>query len=505
MDRHAALQQTTTPNRKADASHEAADDASPPLQLRAAPGVGTTSMAAMMSGGNQSMVQLSGDGGAGDVHAAAAHGTRGGGGALPYAGQIQQAFGRHDVGGVKAHTGGAASEACDAMGAQAYASGDAVAFKGAPDLHTAAHEAAHVVQQRAGVSLKGGVGQVGDAYEQHADQVADAVVQGKSAEGLLDKMAGGDKSSEGAAADVQRKANPNAYGARAKTGEIKEVKLAHSVKTKLAQANAQQKKKLLAVAKKLNNRFAAVWASTANAMKRLEKEAAYLESQVNRSYYCEATIVSLNNWIQSFDEILEIYSAAETIGKIDVPTLIKDVKGFRTHARKGYEAVKGRDMKGTKAAVDAAKTHGKDIKGVYDELKSSGGSLGTAFGDVSVLLKNATVSPTEAQALGQLEDFKDSFNPGELLKDKENLKKNLMKAGLGAGQGLMAFATAKGVAKLKSKEAAFSAALQTVHSAKIHTMKQHIRVNYAYWSLTDTIKGYEPGYAPPHKGIPKVH
>jgi hypothetical protein len=60
---------------------------------------------------------------------------------------------------------------------------------GAPDLHTAAHEAAHVVQQQAGVQLKGGVGAVGDSYELHADAVADAVVQGKSAEGLLDQMA----------------------------------------------------------------------------------------------------------------------------------------------------------------------------------------------------------------------------------------------------------------------------------------------------------------------------
>jgi hypothetical protein len=40
-----------------------------------------------------------------------------------------------------------------------YATGNHVAFKGAPNLHTAAHEAAHVVQQRGGVQLKGGVGQ----------------------------------------------------------------------------------------------------------------------------------------------------------------------------------------------------------------------------------------------------------------------------------------------------------------------------------------------------------
>ncbi len=47
-----------------------------------------------------------------------------------------------------------------------------------------------MVQQRAGVQLYGGVGQSGDAYERHADAVADLVVQGRSAEGLLDSMSG---------------------------------------------------------------------------------------------------------------------------------------------------------------------------------------------------------------------------------------------------------------------------------------------------------------------------
>ncbi|MGB0590267.1 MAG: eCIS core domain-containing protein [Myxococcota bacterium] len=135
------------------------------------------------------------------VHAAAAHGAQGGGGALPHAGAIQAAFGGHDVSGISAHVGGRAAEANAAMGASAYASGNDVAFASQPDLHTAAHEAAHIVQQRGGVSLEGGVGKVGDSYEAHADSVADAVVAGKSAEPLLDKMAGGSKG-----AGVQQKA-----------------------------------------------------------------------------------------------------------------------------------------------------------------------------------------------------------------------------------------------------------------------------------------------------------
>ena len=127
----------------------------------------------------------------GDVHAAAARGTADSGGAMPHLAAIQKSFGGHDVSAVQAHVGGAAKEASAAMGAEAFATGNHVAFADTPSLHTAAHEAAHVVQQKAGVSLSGGVGQVGDTYERHADQVADAVVQGKSAEGLLDSMAGG--------------------------------------------------------------------------------------------------------------------------------------------------------------------------------------------------------------------------------------------------------------------------------------------------------------------------
>ncbi len=132
-------------------------------------------------------VQRSGGGGGASaaIHEAALSGISGGGGALPHGEAIQASFGGHDVSGISAHVGGAAAAASDAMGARAYATGHSVAFKGAPDLHTAAHEAAHVVQQRAGVQLRGGVGQAGDSYEQNADAVADAVVAGRSAESLL--------------------------------------------------------------------------------------------------------------------------------------------------------------------------------------------------------------------------------------------------------------------------------------------------------------------------------
>jgi hypothetical protein len=149
----------------------------------------------LMGGARSTPIQMKTDGHTGrdtdDIQSAAAHGTRGGGGKLPYFERIQAAFGNHDISGIRSHVGGAAREASDAIGAEAYATGSSVAFRSAPSLHTAAHEAAHIVQQRAGVSLKGGVGESGDRYERHADAVADAVVSGKSAEGLLGPVRSG--------------------------------------------------------------------------------------------------------------------------------------------------------------------------------------------------------------------------------------------------------------------------------------------------------------------------
>lgn len=137
--------------------------------------------------------RLGGEGATADrVHTAATRGVDGPGQQLPHHDAIQAAFGpAHDVSGIQAHVGGPAAEATGAMGATAYATGDHVAFGSSPDPHTASHEAAHVVQQRGGVQLKGGVGQSGDVYERHADEVADAVVAGNSAAPILDRMAGG--------------------------------------------------------------------------------------------------------------------------------------------------------------------------------------------------------------------------------------------------------------------------------------------------------------------------
>ncbi len=148
-----------------DHGHEAIE--SLPVQRRAtnAPTPGTTNATAQGS---------------------ASDGVSGASEALPHLGMIQAAFGRHDVSGITAHVGGQAAVASERLGAEAYATGSRVAFRQAPDLHTAAHEAAHVVQQRSGVQLEGGLGEEGDAYERNADAVAEGVVQGRSVEKLLD-------------------------------------------------------------------------------------------------------------------------------------------------------------------------------------------------------------------------------------------------------------------------------------------------------------------------------
>jgi hypothetical protein len=133
----------------------------------------------------------------GATHRVAVAGVSGAGAQLPHLERIQSAFGPdHDVSRIEAHVGGAAGEAAAQIGGRAYATGNSVAFGQAPDVHTAAHEAAHVVQQRGGVQLKGGVGAAGDAHEMNADAVADRVVRGESAAELLAPYRGGETMSD---------------------------------------------------------------------------------------------------------------------------------------------------------------------------------------------------------------------------------------------------------------------------------------------------------------------
>lgn len=121
------------------------------------------------------------------IRVVARSGFRGHPGAYPFRHRIQAAFGSHPISNVRAFSDAGAHRANRRLGTLAYASREKVAFRGYPDLHTAAHEAAHIIQQRNGVNLRDGAGRKGDAYERHADAVADRVVRGKSVESLLNR------------------------------------------------------------------------------------------------------------------------------------------------------------------------------------------------------------------------------------------------------------------------------------------------------------------------------
>jgi len=206
-----------------------------------------------------------------EVHDLARHGVSGAPCGLPYSDWLQRSFGHHALDGVEAHVGGPAADASAAMGARAYASGERVAFAAAPDLHTTAHEAAHVVQQRAGVQLENGLGAANDRYERHADLVADQVVRGQSAETLLDQVATPGSSLERSSADaaIQRQEGGEdnrsllellcnaleVYGPVHYTGLIEAIDAASTSERQAALGDASLRELI-------NQRLTAEWAST---------------------------------------------------------------------------------------------------------------------------------------------------------------------------------------------------------------------------------------------------
>jgi hypothetical protein len=122
-------------------------------------------------------------GGAGNVEGAevaAAAGARSHQSDLPYRSQLESSFGVN-LGHIRAHSGSTASKACDAVGADAYATGNDVVFGSSnPSLSLVAHEVAHTFQQGgSGLKKYAKVGARGDSYEQQADQAAASVMAGQ--------------------------------------------------------------------------------------------------------------------------------------------------------------------------------------------------------------------------------------------------------------------------------------------------------------------------------------
>lgn len=177
---------------------------------------------------------------ASDTEAVARRGVEGPGQQLPHYDTVQRLFGSHDLSNVRAHVGSAAADASRQLEAQAYARGNDVAFAADPSLHLVAHEAAHVIQQRAGVAFKNS--EPGDAFEQHADAVADTVVRGQSAEPLLSAMAGTGATASPSRAAIQRKTGDAAQAAAfapskefARYLQIHAVDLGQAIARKLAE------------------------------------------------------------------------------------------------------------------------------------------------------------------------------------------------------------------------------------------------------------------------------
>ncbi len=98
----------------------------------------------------------------------------GGGGAVPHGDQVGAAIGA-DLSGVTAHTGPAATAACESLGAEAFTYGDKMAFKDpSPTPQLVAHEGKHAVHQGAAPSnvaaLSTAGGSSSGAMEAEADE-----------------------------------------------------------------------------------------------------------------------------------------------------------------------------------------------------------------------------------------------------------------------------------------------------------------------------------------------
>jgi hypothetical protein len=134
-----------------------------------------------------------------EIHRRADAAMQGMGSPFPHSRRIQESFGDHSIGHLRAHVDDNARELTKQGRAKGMTKGYRTAFaKTAPSVHTAAHEAAHAkVYELAHVNLPGDVGSVGDPHERLADQIADRVVAGRTATDLLHHVARGPNSRRG--------------------------------------------------------------------------------------------------------------------------------------------------------------------------------------------------------------------------------------------------------------------------------------------------------------------
>jgi hypothetical protein len=352
----------------------AAEHASATMAVQRSPGKSTLvdaayGDAARATPAETAPVQRKGGGGdTAGVHAAADTGIAGPGGPLPFGDRIQSLFGTHDVSGVRAHTGAAAAAANASLGSTAYAKGNDIAFAGTPDLHTTAHETAHVVQQRGGVQLKGGVGEAGDPYEQNADQVADRVVAGQSAADLLPAAAG-----SGGTTAVQRNVPPPSTGTTAPAANDP---AAAKVKAAGVELTTTTGKILLLI---LRERLGV---PTTQA----EKDAATMAvDQLTPSDF--ATLMAAlqqNGLMDAFIAMIGPKNAEQTVQGMDVQFDVPAVAftgvtsaAVKTHYDLANKILKPNNMKVTQPSFTAVGNSAKEQKAGTDEKSIIGNTAGT--------------------------------------------------------------------------------------------------------------------------------
>lgn len=102
---------------------------------------------------------------------------------IPHASAIERSFGPYSPLVRRAYLDECATRA---LGARGYTYDTKIVLAPNAGLDTVAHEAAHVIQQQAGLGPVTGLGRPGDQYEAMADAVASKVVRGLSAVKLLD-------------------------------------------------------------------------------------------------------------------------------------------------------------------------------------------------------------------------------------------------------------------------------------------------------------------------------
>lgn len=141
----------------------------------------------------------------------ASEGLEDAGGSLPYLDTLESLFGGRSLGEVPVASGAAAEQATAAMGADGFEMGGAVALGGGADLHTVAHEAAHLFQDTTGV------GQAGSTHERQADAIADRVVAGESADDLMTGLDLQPTASEGLSLDT---GTPDLEGVESAEGDV---------------------------------------------------------------------------------------------------------------------------------------------------------------------------------------------------------------------------------------------------------------------------------------------